>query len=99
MKPTLDKSLEHHSNGVEWAGWHGFRRGLASNLFALGVTLKVIPGMTRHESRAITLQHYIKTPESETLLAMEMLESTIRNRPSGLISNDAVVVQSSSHSS
>ena len=31
MKVVLKKA------GVDWMGWHGFRRGLASNLNRLGV--------------------------------------------------------------
>jgi integrase len=69
IKPSL-KNIE----GVKWEGFHGFRRGLASNLFALGVNPKVIQALLRHKSVAVTLQHYIKTPDAEAVAAMAKLE-------------------------
>jgi integrase len=68
IKPSLK-----NVHGVKWEGFHGFRRGLASNLFAVGVNPKVIAAMLRHQSMAITLQHYIKTPDDEMRKAMEKL--------------------------
>jgi integrase len=68
IKPSL-KNVD----GVKWEGFHGFRRGLASNLFAVGVNPKVIAAMLRHQSMAITLQHYIKTPDDEMRKAKEKL--------------------------
>jgi integrase len=70
IKPSLKKNMQ-----VKWEGFHGFRRGLASNLFAVGVNPKVIAALLRHQSMAITLQHYIKTPDDEMRKAMEKLES------------------------
>ena len=34
--------------GILWYGWHGFRRGIASNLFALGADEKVVQRILRH---------------------------------------------------
>jgi hypothetical protein len=39
--PTLKKAE------IEWHRWHGFRRGLASNLYVLGVADKVIQRQAR----------------------------------------------------
>jgi integrase len=33
--------------GLPWYGWHGFRRGIASNLYALGADDKVCPTPNR----------------------------------------------------
>jgi integrase len=41
--PTLNEA------GVKsWTGWHGFRRGLATNLYELGVDEKTIQAILRH---------------------------------------------------
>jgi integrase len=45
--------------GAAWKGWHGFRRGLATNLFELGVPPKVAQGILRHSDLATTAKHYI----------------------------------------
>jgi hypothetical protein len=28
--------------GLEWYGWHGFKRGIASNLYELGADEKIV---------------------------------------------------------
>jgi integrase len=58
---------------IEWHGWHAFRRGLASNLNALGVDDSVIQKILRHAAVATTQRHYIKTTSKETQSAMEKL--------------------------
>jgi integrase len=75
IKPSL-KNVYSAETGkdVKWTGFHGFRRGLASNLFALGVNPKIVGALLRHQSLAVTLQHYIKTPESQTVDAMTQFE-------------------------
>jgi integrase len=40
--------------GIEWHGWHAYRRGLATNLHRLGVPDKVIQRMLRHSNVAVT---------------------------------------------
>jgi integrase len=74
IKPSLKNLLDAKTGQhVKWEGFHGFRRGLASNLFALGVTPKVVGALLRHQSIAVTLQHYIKTPDSDSVDAMKKL--------------------------
>jgi integrase len=34
--------------GLEWYGWHGFRRGTATNLYELGADEKVVQRILRH---------------------------------------------------
>src|SRR5579859_6237606 len=46
--------------GIIWAGWHAFRRGLASNLNRLGVDDSIIQSILRHSTVATTQNHYIK---------------------------------------
>jgi integrase len=40
--------------GVWWHGWHGFRRGLARNLYQLGVSDKIIQRILRQATVAVT---------------------------------------------
>jgi len=47
--------------GVQWHGWHAFRRGLATNLHQLGVSDKTIQRILRHSNVAVTQNCYIKT--------------------------------------
>jgi len=61
---------------LEWHGWHSFRRGLASNLYALGVTPKVIQAVLRHSGIGTTLQYYVHTPDSDS---REAVRQGLRN--------------------
>jgi integrase len=67
--------------GVQcWSGWHGFRRGLATNLFELGVNETTIQAILRHSDVETTRKHYIKknvVPE-ESKHAMKRLETVFR---------------------
>jgi len=58
---------------IEWSGWHGFRRGLASTLYELGVKDKVIQQILRHASVEVTRKHYIKTNTAQSDAAMKKL--------------------------
>lgn len=54
MKPRLVAS------GLTWKGWHAFRRGLASNLYAMEASARVVQSILRHSaisSVAIVLLH------------------------------------------
>jgi integrase len=80
--------------GVVWVGWHGFRRGLASNLNRLGVDDSVIQAILRHSDIAVTQGCYIKPVPLEAIEAMRRFstvleESTRRTEgPPGLTKND-----------
>lgn len=67
MKDVLAKS------GLGWKGWHGFRRGLASNLNELGIDDSVIQTILRHSNVATTQKHYIKTATPQAEAAMRRL--------------------------
>jgi len=75
---TILKAIENYNSQrpeskpeIQWRGWHAFRRGLASNLYSLGVTPKVIAAILRHSDIATTLEWYVKTPDAEMKEAME----------------------------
>ena len=73
--------------GVEWHGWHAFRRGLATNLHALGVSDIVIQAILRHSDVSVTRQSYIKRTgvDDRSLVALKTLESLIctKHAPEG----------------
>ncbi len=73
IKPKLE------ALGMEWHGWHAFRRGLATNLHALGVSDIVIQAILRHSDVSVTRQSYIKRNgvDDRSLAAMKTLESLI----------------------
>jgi len=49
-----DNSLPH------WYGWDDFRRGLATNLNALGVDDKTIQAILRHGNVGLSMNVYVK---------------------------------------
>jgi integrase len=71
IKPVLS------ANGLNWKGWHAYRRGLATNLHELGVLDKVIQAILRHEDVSTTQRSYIKTVPQVVSNAMYQLEQKI----------------------
>src|SRR5580704_10556985 len=67
IRPALKGSA------INWTGFHGFRRGLATNLFALGVNPKIIAAILRHAGMAMTLKHYTMIPDAEQREALAKL--------------------------
>jgi integrase len=65
------------ANGLEWKGWHAYRRGLATNLHELGVPDIVIQAILRHEDIRTTQRSYIKTVPQVVTAAMKRLESQV----------------------
>jgi integrase len=59
--------------GFEWEGWHGFRRGLATNLERIGVRETIAAMVLRHSNDRVTRKHYIKPPSVEAVSAMRRL--------------------------
>jgi integrase len=64
-------------NGLNWKGWHAYRRGLATNPHELGVPDKVIQAILRHEDVSTTQRSYIKTVPQVVTEAMNQLEAKI----------------------
>ncbi len=79
IAPALKRAIKYPDDDFRWSGFHGFRRGLASNLFALGVSPVIVAAMLRHSDVTTTLQWYIKTPEADVRAAMDKLEERIRH--------------------
>jgi integrase len=70
--PALTKA------GLEWHGWHAFRRGLASNLFELGAEGKIAQAILRHADLGTTMRHYIKARPEGTQAAMDRLGAAFK---------------------
>ena len=66
--------------GIEWHGWHAFRRGLATNLHRLGVDDKTIQAILRHCNVAVTQNVYIKTVSADSVAAMQQRCSSSKTR-------------------
>jgi integrase len=62
-----------------WHGWHAFRRGLATNLHALGVADKTIQAILRHSNIGITQNIYIKSMSASQVSAMELVGEQFEN--------------------
>ena len=56
-----------------WHGWHAFRRGLATNLHALGVDDKTIQAILRHSNVGLTMNVYVKTVNESQVSAMDAI--------------------------
>ena len=66
-----DNSLPH------WHGWHSFRRGLATNLHALGVDDKTIQAILRHSNVSLTMNVYVKSVSESQVSAMDALSEEL----------------------
>lgn len=71
IKPGLKGS------GVDWHGWHSFRRGLGTNLYRLGAPDKVIQAILRHANVNTTLTFYVKPPAADSVAAMRKLQAAL----------------------
>jgi integrase len=65
------------ARGLPWYGWHGFRRGVASNLYALGANDKVVQRILRHSKPHVTRERYIKAFDPAVLEAMQKMQTTL----------------------
>lgn len=62
---------------VLWHGWHAFRRGLATNLYRLGVSDKTIQAILRHANLSTTMNVYVKSVDEDSVKAMQSLDSLV----------------------
>ena len=67
--------------GVQWHGWHAFRRGLATNLHRLGVDDMTIQRILRHANVGVTQRCYIKTADSDAAAAMQRFGRSLEYAP------------------
>jgi len=65
------------SLNIDWYGWHGFRRGIASNLYELGADEKIVQRVLRHAKSHVTKDRYIKAFDPAVVAAMKKLEATV----------------------
>jgi integrase len=77
VRRVIKESLK--DSGVEWQGWHAFRRGLATNLYRLGVPERTIQAIMRHANIATTLAFYVKPVSSDSHAAMAKMEKALGN--------------------
>ena len=64
--------------GERWRGWHGWRRGLATILFDLGIDPEIASKILRHADSAVTRRHYIMLESrKQGRKAMKKLESLV----------------------
>jgi len=69
--PALKKA------GIEWLGYHAFRRGLATNLRSLGVDDLTIMEILRHSDVSVTRASYIKRVSAKGVEALGRLEKVL----------------------
>jgi len=72
-KRTIIPALK--AAGLRWEGWHAFRRGLATNLYALGAPDKTVQAILRHANVATTMAYYIKPVAAASHEAMAKLDA------------------------
>jgi integrase len=72
VTPALEKK------GIVWHGYHAFRRGLATNLRALGVDDLTIMEILRHSDVSVTRGSYIKRVNEKSVEAMGRFEAELR---------------------
>jgi len=68
--------FEREKSLPQWHGWHAFRRGLATNLHALGVGDKEIQAILRHSNVKLRQNIYIKSVDESRVSAMNTLSQT-----------------------
>jgi integrase len=74
---TVSHEFQRDDNLPVWHGWHGFRRGLATNLYQLGVPDKVIQQILRHANVSTTMNIYVKTVSADSTAAMQKLDAAL----------------------
>jgi integrase len=65
---------------IEWLGYHAFRRGLATNLRALGLDDLTISEILRHSDVQVTRASYIKRVSQKSIDGLDKLETELHRR-------------------
>ena len=78
---ATDHAYERNAALPRWHGWHAFRRGLATNLYRLGVPDKTIQAILRHSNLATTQNIYIQNVSADARTGMLRLEAAVAGRP------------------
>lgn len=73
MKPVFE------ANKITcWRGWHAFRRGVGTNLNALGTAPKTMQAILRHSQLSTTMDIYVQPVAKESQAAMKKLEAAFK---------------------
>jgi integrase len=65
IKPIIDDA---------WAGWHEFRRGLATSWYYLETEAKMVRAILCHANVSTTMAHYVIADPAEQRVAMSKLD-------------------------
>jgi len=65
------------SAGIQWHGWHSYRRSTASNLYQLGADDLTVQRVLRHSRVNVTRERYIKIRDEKVESAMTNFENAI----------------------
>ena len=65
------------SLGLTWWGFHALRRGIATNLYSLGATDKIVQRVLRHAKASITRERYIKSVATDVQAAMLQMDAAV----------------------
>jgi integrase len=76
---STDHIFRPDAKAPKWRGWHAFRRGLATNLYRLGVRERTIQEILRHANVSTTLAFYVKPASTDSHAAMAKLEKALGN--------------------
>jgi integrase len=74
IRPALKKK------NIPWCGWHGFRRGLATSLYKMGVDGKTRQSILRHANIQITENIYTKPVSEVSKTAMAKVERAFNTK-------------------
>ncbi len=74
IRPALKKE------NIPWCGWHGFRRGLATSLYRMGVDGKTRQSILRHANIQITENIYTKPVSEVSKRAMAKVERAFNTK-------------------
>lgn len=66
------------NEGIAWHGWHAFRRGIATVLYSLGCSDKVVQRILRHARATVTRELYIKETDPDVRKGMERVSRAIK---------------------
>ena len=89
LKAKEPHDFKRDARYPEWRGWHAARRGLGSNLYALGVSEKVIQAILRHSNVSVTMTYYVKPMSGDVLNAMANLEEKFEEQISAQALRDS----------
>jgi hypothetical protein len=62
---------------LDWHGWHGFRRGIASNSYELGANDKIVQRILRQAKPHVTRERYIRAFDPAVLAAMKQMGAAL----------------------